>query len=205
MDHTEVTVAAYSACVRASACTPAWITAVWANIGDGRYQPRALCNVDRADRANHPQNCVDHIQATAYCQWSNARLPTEEEWERAARGDNARVYPWGDAPPTTQLCWSALGNGVGIGKRLGTCNVDAHAAGATREGIVGLAGNVWEWTSSKHSNDYASPRDDSAYVTRGGGWGTSDAADVRGSYRKWLPRSYRNYYLGFRCVAEPTL
>lgn len=204
MDVTEVTVAAYGACARAKGCPPAWTTAVWANIGEGRYVPRALCNADRADRADHPANCVDHLQATAYCAWAKKRLPTEEEWEHAARGDESRVFPWGASRPGTQLCWSGEGNDVGIGKQLGTCVVGTHPDGNSTEGVADLAGNVWEWTASKFSRDYASPPDDSAYVTRGGGWGTRDPDDVRAAHRKWLPPSYRNYYLGFRCVADIT-
>jgi formylglycine-generating enzyme required for sulfatase activity len=202
MDITEVTVGAYAECARAKSCVPAWTTVRWANIGDDRDDPRPQCNGDRADRREHPVNCVDLAQASSFCAFARKRLPTEEEWEHAARGDESRVYAWGASAPGTQLCWAGEGNDVGIGRRLATCRAGAYPLGASTEGIQDLAGNVWEWTSSKHSKDYASPPDDTAYVMRGGGWGTRDAADVRGATRKWLPRSYRNYYLGFRCVAD---
>jgi formylglycine-generating enzyme required for sulfatase activity len=200
MDITETTVDAFAECAAAKACKPAYDTAVWANIGDGRYTKREQCNAGHTDRGDHPVNCVDLLQSTAYCKWRGKRLPTEEEWEHAARGDESRTYPWGASEPGTQLCWSGDGNDVG--KRASTCPVGSYPLGASTEGVQDLAGSVWEWTSSKYSDDYASPRYDSAYVTRGGGWGTKEPSDVRGAFRKWLPRSYRNYYLGFRCVLD---
>jgi formylglycine-generating enzyme required for sulfatase activity len=85
IDKAEVTVKAYRACVSAGACTPP--------------TSRARCNWDQPSRRDHPINCVTWHQADAYCQWASKRLPTEAQWEKAARGTDGRIYPWGDDPP----------------------------------------------------------------------------------------------------------
>ena len=92
MDLTEVTVAIYDACVRAGSCTRA---------GGPDLDP--FCNEGKPERANHPINCVDWNQAMTYCNYIGARLPTEPEWEYAARGSDGRKYPWGNTPPNAHL------------------------------------------------------------------------------------------------------
>lgn len=100
MARTEMTVAEYDACVAAGRCTAA----------GALHNPH--CNTGMSGRSNHPINCVDLAQATAYCEAQGARLPTEEEWEYAARGAEGRRYPWGSAAPdTTRL--NALGRFAG--------------------------------------------------------------------------------------------
>jgi formylglycine-generating enzyme required for sulfatase activity len=146
------------------------------------------CNYGHADRQNHPMNCVDYSQASAYCQAKNERLPSEEEWEFAARGGaEERTYPWGNAEPAQQLCWS------GITKRDGTCPVGAFAAGAF--GLRDMAGNVWQWTGSVFS-----PERKDARVCRGGGWSDARALDFRGAYRDAHAPTNRDSDLGFRCA-----
>jgi eukaryotic-like serine/threonine-protein kinase len=117
LDKTEVTVAAYEVCVRAGACTPAMphIDASWQDV--------TQCNSGDPDPRDDPINCVNWTQATVYCAWAGGRLPTEEEWEYAARGTEGRAFPWGDAPPSGRACWSR-------GKE-GTCGVGPTPA-ATR-------------------------------------------------------------------------
>ena len=96
MDRTEVTVTAYAACVTAGACT-----------APDAYNPAlkdslhpSHCTWNRSDRTTHPVNCVDWNQATTYCGWAGKRLPTDEEWEWAARnGPAGTVYPWGATRP----------------------------------------------------------------------------------------------------------
>lgn len=133
-------------------------------------------------------NCVDYGEAAKYCLARGERLPTEEEWEFAARGGaEERAYPWGNAEPAQQLCWS------GITKRDGTCPVGTFAPGAF--GLHDMAGNVWEWTSSVFSSD----RKD-AQVCRGGGWSDARALDFRGAYRDAHAPTNRDSDLGFRCA-----
>ena len=181
MDLTEVTVAAYAACVEKGACTAASTTQVW----DGKDQGAGACNGSRADRQNHPVNCVDAGQAAAYCRAAGKRLPTEEEWEYAARGGaEDRTYSWGNDAPGSQLCWS------GDTQRRGTCPVASYPPGAFN--LADMAGNVWEWTAS----DY----DATARVLRGGSWYLDDASDVRGADRYGIAPSNRVDFVGVRCA-----
>jgi formylglycine-generating enzyme required for sulfatase activity len=187
LDVTEVTADEYAACVRAGACNADRVHE-WSV--DGRVSvPSAACNYGVPGRGNDPMNCVDATQAAAYCHAQQKRLPTEEEWEWAARGGAAgRVYPWGNADPLDQLCWS------GVSTRTGTCAVASLPAGDAPGAIHDLAGNVAEWTSSL----YAPPS--LARVTRGGGWNYRDFNGLRAANRHSHAPSDRVDHLGFRCA-----
>ncbi len=178
MDRTEVTVAAYQACVNAGTCKPA---------GSGEF-----CNAGKADKSNHPINCVDWNQATAFCNWAGKRLPTEEEWEYAARGTDGRKYPWGSSAPSDQLCWSS---------EKGTCTVGSFPSGASPFGIQDMAGNVGEWTSSGYSWNYQKTRTTDRLVVRGSRWAENRAELVRAACRfiGYKP-SRSDCDLGFRCA-----
>ena len=179
MQKTEVTVAAYDACVKAGGCT-ATDAGPW-------------CNARKGGRADHPVNCVDWEQAVAYCRWVGGRLPTEEEWEYAARGTDGRRYPWGNDRPAAQLCWSR-------GDAEGTCPVGSFPAGDSPFGIHDMAGNVWEWTASAYC-EYPSARcAESRRVDRGGGFSNSKPAFVRAAARFGSNPTIRAGYRGFRCV-----
>jgi formylglycine-generating enzyme required for sulfatase activity len=186
MDTTEVTVAAYAACVRAGSCAAA-------------ATPNQYCNGNKSDRQSHPVNCVSWDEAGAYCAWANKRLPTEEEWEYAARGSDGRKYPWGNEAPGSQLCWDGEGSDLGKGIRLTTCAVGSYSSGRSPFGLFDMAGNVWEWTSSGHSADYSKNRTNDARVIRGGSWNDSVASVVRGAFRSRYAPSFRPVTLGFRC------
>jgi formylglycine-generating enzyme required for sulfatase activity len=204
LDVTEVTVAAYAACVRAGGCRPAATKVEM----DGMRKPEektwsAYCNGDRADRADHPVNCVDWKQAADYCAWAGKRLPSEEEWEWAGRNaGEGTAYPWGDDPPDDRACWNGDGNGAGTGKRAVTCRVGSHPTGDAASGAKDLTGNVSEWTSSD-----AVVRADSfgrqgypVKVVRGGGWTTRDPAHLTVVRRFLELPSRRSPDLGFRCA-----
>jgi len=182
MNRTEVTTAAYAACVKAGKCTPA---------DTGRS-----CNAGVAGRERHPINCVDWNQADAYCKAQGLRLPTEEEWEYAARGTDGRLFPWGNAAPSDQLCWDGKGNDQGEGNRRSTCPVGAYPKGRSPFGLDDMSGNVWEWTSTP---------DGGARVHRGGCWGDVGPSYVRSAYRSRFAPSFRDDYLGFRCAGSAAL
>jgi WD40 repeat protein/formylglycine-generating enzyme required for sulfatase activity len=179
LDRTEVTAAAYKACVDARRCTAP---------DTGRY-----CTWGKEDRGNHPINCVDWIQASVYCRWVGKRLPTESEWEYAARGSEGRKYPWGDTEPKDQLCWGSTSQGK-------TCAVGSFSSGRTPLGLEDMAGNVWEWTASNYCPYPRETCIDEARVARGGCWGDSYATSVRGAFRAHNGPGRRIFDLGFRCA-----
>ncbi|MBM4359323.1 MAG: SUMF1/EgtB/PvdO family nonheme iron enzyme [Deltaproteobacteria bacterium] len=181
MDRTEVTVAAYNSCVARGLCKAA--------------DKGGTCNTGAAERENHPINCVDWSRAKSFCEAMGQRLPTEEEWEYAARGTDGRTFPWGNDAPKDQLCWNGEGNRVGSGKRTSTCPVGAFPAGNSPFGLADMAGNVWEWTSSG---------DEANRINRGGSWFSVGASYVRAADRDRDAPGDRDGDLGFRC-AGPTL
>ena len=216
MDATEVTVGAYAACVRAGACTAAATTVDWPGVSDSDKKTWSkYCNGDREDRKTHPANCVDFDQATAYCAWAGARLPTEQEWEYAARGKADRTYPWGEEPPDetrVNACgaecvrmakeegfsWSSMY--AGDDKWAGTAPVGSYAAGRTPEGLMDMAGNVWEWTSTPYARYDGSSSGGARIVLRGGCWDSYMAKSLRAANRISETKSARRNVIGFRCA-----
>jgi hypothetical protein len=188
-DITEVTAADYAGCVAANACS----TVVPSS---SIYLPEA-CTYGAPDAEQRPMNCVTAIQAAAYCAWASGRLPTEGEWEWAARGgDRARAYPWGNEEPTPadippRLCWSQPS------RRSSTCTVGMFPRGDSPDGLQDMSGNVEEWTTSIFFQ--------SSLVTRGGGWdipgqGSKPEYYAAGS-RSGAEPSNEQSFIGFRCVA----
>jgi formylglycine-generating enzyme required for sulfatase activity len=225
MDRTEVTVGAYQKCVAAGVCAGTAKTVQWSGITADQaktWGPR--CNAHRKDRADHPINCVDFSDALAFCAWAKKRLPTESEWEYAARGKDGRRYPWGSAPPDSNLL-NACGSECGAaGKRLGedwaqmytsndgweqTSPVGSYPAGASPFGVLDMAGNVWEWTSDWDgpypTNALTNPRGpvsatNNARQTRGGGWYEDSTSNVRTAARSADEVDVRSAGVGFRCA-----
>jgi formylglycine-generating enzyme required for sulfatase activity len=182
LDKLEVTSVEYRECVERKQCPPP---------GEGEF-----CNGLRPERDKHPINCVDKDSADAYCAFRGKRLPTEEEWELAARGTDGRLYPWGDTPPNQDLlCWKRLD------EKLGTCEVGTHAAGASPYGVLDMAGNVFEWTSSRFCR-YGEPCDSDQLSGRGGSWDYSNPANVRATSRAGGPPGHKRDLLGFRCAKD---
>jgi iron(II)-dependent oxidoreductase len=165
MTRSEITVAEYNECITATACTtPA---ASW-----------GYCNWDESGYDDHPSNCVDWNQAHAFCEWAGGRLPTEAEWEYAARsGGNDNLYPWGAEDPTCTLAVvydAVLMDGCGTGRTWAVCS---KTPGNTDQGLCDMAGNVWEWVQDWYHSDYTGAPDDGtawespptlARVVRGG-------------------------------------
>ncbi len=205
MDRTEVTVSAYAGCVAAKRCSePDPFTA--------DNPKRLACNWHRPGFDQHPINCLNWAQADTYCGWVNKRLPTEEEWEWAARGGvHARPVPWGDGPLAADrlnacglecVAWAKSNQ---LGKDWNalydaddgwptTAPVGSFPGGATAEGLVDMLGNVWEWTSTDFD------KAGSKKVTRGGGWSDYKADKVRIGFRGGDPKTIRGRSLGFRCA-----
>jgi len=180
LDETEVTLGSYHECVSAGACKRAG-------------KDRVTCSESRAaSRGSHPVNCVDFRQAESYCSWQKARLPSEVEWEYAARGGSKYyAYSWGNEQPDGHTCW----------KQGGTCAVKSFAAGAF--GLYDMTGNVWEWTSDWYGPYPWSRLDGHARVYRGGSWSRRFVKWMRPQLRNRSPEWESGSHLGFRCAVTP--
>ena len=145
---------------------------------------------------NRPVVGVTWFEAAAYCAWKGGRLPTEAEWERAARGPNSSRYPWGNDPPLD----AARAN---YSRNIGHVTpVGLYPLGNSVEGVCDLLGNVYEWSEDW----YAPPNEGNPKfkVVRGGAWGNHPRF-VRVSFRGRNVPAYRNGYVGFRCAVELSL
>jgi formylglycine-generating enzyme required for sulfatase activity len=137
MDQVEVTNGMYNLCVQAGVCRlPVKLNSD--NRGDYFGNP---------EFQDYPVIQITWFDANVYCQWAGRRLPTEAEWERAARGDDLRTYPWGGEPPNELN--SNANNIVGDVTRVGS-----YPAGASPFGVLDMAGNVWEWVADYYSGRY---------------------------------------------------
>ena len=224
IDEFEVTVEKYKACSDTGRCKRAGTTNDWATITDKEHKAfDPLCNIrDPVAKATHPINCVDWEMAEKYCREQGERLPTESEWEFAARGPDGRKYPWGDEDPASAhlnacgkecVAWGAK-NGV---EEKGMYDVDdgfANTApvgsfpkGASRYGVKDVVGNVWEWVADyygeypkEEQKNPKGPETGDERVIRGGAWNASFASWVRPTFRYKDAPGKRSYGIGFRCA-----
>jgi eukaryotic-like serine/threonine-protein kinase len=227
IDLYEVTTAEYRACSDIGECKRAPVEVEWEDIKPRERKPFSrLCNANRAENGAHPINCVDWEMARTYCAWQKKRLPTEAEWEFAARGPDGRRYPWGDEEPDKTrmnacgkecIAWGVK-NGVEMaygGKGMypdddghpSTAPVGSFPDGKSRYGLFDVVGNVWEWTSdwdAKYSPEPATdpqgPATGTRRVVRGGAFNGVMASWVRPSQRySAIPTTHSHAY-GFRCA-----
>ncbi len=194
LDRTEVTVDAYRACVTKGACPEP-------------LQHSPDCTYGRRD-GKLPMNCVSFDEADRFCLSVGKRLPTEAEWERAARGDGVLPWPWGDAHPDCDHAVSKIGRHSADGCSMeGPLPVGGRSEGAGPYGTLDLAGNVEEWVSDFYDDRYdptavhepQGPMVGVAHVLRGGSW-LSPYADLRVSARSWAAAEERGPAVGFRCA-----
>jgi formylglycine-generating enzyme required for sulfatase activity/tRNA A-37 threonylcarbamoyl transferase component Bud32 len=171
------------------------------NGADWRHPKGPQSNLQSLEK--HPVVQVSWNDAQAYCQWSGRRLPSEAEWEKAARGVDGRIYPWGDAAPDpNKLNY----NGV-IGD---TTAVGSYPSGASSYGALDMAGNVSDWVNDWYSDTYyqqspsinpIGPTSGTYRVLRGGSWYGS-GRNARSAYRSWDTPDIRYGIIGFRCAAS---
>ncbi len=209
MDLYEVSVTDYAACVKASKCPAVNVFASSCKATDKQ-------NNTLENRADHPVNCVTHTGAKSYCSWVGKRLPTEAEWEKAARGgcevhpagkcDTAPHYPWGGTPATCERAWYAAGgNGCGSNK---TVKNESLYPGRSPYGARHMAGNVAEWVEDHYSltyyanspkNDPKGPASGSKRAARGGHWKTGPSNITVYRRYNWAPTQAKAV-IGFRCA-----
>ena len=167
----EITNAQYNGCVAAGICRKAG-----ERITDNSIAYDASFFAD-----TYPVVGVSWNDATTFCQWVGGRLPTEVEWERAARGSDGRRYPWGD---TFDPSRANLGSGH-------PSPVGSFPAGASPYGVLDMAGNVFEWTATQEGSNY---------VVRGGGWSKYYFRGRVADRGTQLAPDFANYDIGFRCA-----
>ena len=194
IDKTEVTNGMYSLCVAAGACLKPMVFSSNTHYGYYFFEPYI----------SFPVIALKWSSAETYCTWAGRRLPTEAEWEKAARGTDGRTYPWGnDLPNKTLLNFnSPLGDTVTVG---------SYPSGASPYGVLDMAGNVTEWVADWYAADYygsspssnpTGPIQGDYKVLRGGSW-HSDEYSVRSADRHWLGPDTRDVVIGFRCAMTP--
>jgi formylglycine-generating enzyme required for sulfatase activity len=207
MSKTEVTLSQYQSCVDDGACT----------IPDN-LNP---CNWDVSGRDDHPVNCMTWHRASSFCQWAGGRLPSEAEWEYAARsGGQDMTYPWGEDLPSCD--YVVMEGGCGQQR---TWEVCSKTAGNTTQGLCDMAGNVFEWVQDTFQGSYdcdanpdaldcesggLAPTDGSAWesptnwyrVIRGGAWrySSNDSYYFKTTHRSYDEPTFYGDLDGFRCA-----
>jgi len=198
IDKTEVTNAQYALCVTVGACE----------------QPNNTSSLKRSpyygesSYDNYPVINVSWDDASKYCKWAGRELPTEAQWEKAARGESVRAYPWGDDEPTCDWVNGEVG---GKDCKGNTTAVGSYPDGASPFGVLDMAGNVWEWVSDWYSTTYYSslerfinpvgPNTGTYRVIRGGSFYYGSGLRTANRYYDYPGGRY--LVIGFRCAAPP--
>jgi eukaryotic-like serine/threonine-protein kinase len=210
IDRTEVTNANFAKCMAVGVCRPEIY-----DVSAKTYIPYAV----HPDYQDFPAFLYEADVVAAYCQWAGRRLPTEAEWEKAARGTEMRAYPWGNELDCAKANYygcahpsktdETTGPRCGSSSHCQTTKVDDYLAGASPYGVLNMAGNVWEWVADWYSPTYyanspinnpTGPAKGDFRVRRGGG-STSLAQDLRVTARaSGSPHHYFDGQMGFRCA-----
>jgi eukaryotic-like serine/threonine-protein kinase len=207
MDTYEVTNARYKECVNTGVCDPPKNVSSYSRshyYGNSQYD-------------NYPVIWVNWYQAQAYYEWRSARLPTEAEWEKAARGTNGRIWPWGNSFDGNRLnfcdrnCEFKWKNPSSDDGYADTAPVGTYKRGKSIYGLYDMAGNVWEWVADWYDKNYyasspfSNPQGPSSgeyRVVRGGAW-NEEVNLIRSDSRMWNDPSDTDNYMGFRCSLSP--
>jgi formylglycine-generating enzyme required for sulfatase activity len=189
IDKYEVTAAQYARCVRARGCSRP-------------TEDDDECTYGKRGKERHPINCVTWRDASRYCAWAGKRLPTEAEWEKAARGTDGRRYPWGDKKPTCGLAQSRQCKGDG------PVTVTSFAGAKSPWGAVQMAGNVYEYVADHYGEDYyekapgrnpKGPVGGRLRVMRGGSWDHREG-HLQTYVRRRVKPDRPDTKVGFRCA-----
>lgn len=198
IDKYEVTNAEYKKFVDATGHNVPFVNATWAapfNWHRRTFPP---------GKENHPVVLVNWYDAAAYAQWAGRRLPTEAEWEKAARGTDGRTWPWGSE-------WDADRCNIKESFLYSTQPVFSFEKGKSPYGCYSMAGNAMEWVSDWYSENYyghapyknpPGPRSGLTKVVRGGAWDSNISLYARTAYRSLLPPNEKNASVGFRCAQD---
>jgi formylglycine-generating enzyme required for sulfatase activity/serine/threonine protein kinase len=224
MDRFEVSTDAYRACSDRGDCKRAGTTNRWEGITakeQKTFDP--VCNFAASARGKHPINCVDWSMADRFCRAEGKRLPTEAEWEFAARGSDGRKFPWGDTRPTSKhlnacgkecVRWLDQRGAQNDGSLYPeddswatTAPIGSFPSGSTRWGAEDMVGNVWEWVAdwsgpytAEDQTSPEGPKAGTARVIRGGAWNGAYPDWVRPSFRYESAPDTRSHGIGFRCA-----
>jgi eukaryotic-like serine/threonine-protein kinase len=233
LDTREISAEAFALCTARGECDAAHrqasaTTAELAASNAPSAEQNNQCNTGKTDRLNHPQNCVSFHQAARYCAAQGARLPSEAEWEFAARGIENRLFPWGNAQPSADhvnACgkecarWHGQAEVDGEHHALmydeddgytGSAPIGSYPLGSTPDGVLDLIGNVFEWTAGGlYAYDRnarinpVGPLDGESHVIRGGNFNSGITEFSDPALRFAMEANSYSHGVGFRCASDP--